>query len=269
MNVTACKQELLNLLRKAGEILLSAHEVEAENAVFDKNGTANFVTVYDVRVQNFLIEHLTEKFPNAQFLAEEKENDAAVLESEVCFVIDPIDATTNFIHDYRHSCISLAMISFGKPVFGAIYDPYLEEMFCAEVGKGAELNGNPIHVSSRSMEIGVAAYGTAPYYKEKLARLTFDLSHDIFLACADLRRCGSAALDLAYLAAGRNDLFFECILSPWDYAAGMLLVSEAGGLVSDMNGAPLSLSTPCPIIAANPLIYPKLLEIVKPYASEL
>lgn len=267
MNVSACKQDLLNLLRKAGEILLSAHEVEAENAVFDKNGTANFVTVYDVRVQNFLIEHLTEKFPNAQFLAEEKENDAAVLESEICFVIDPIDATTNFIHNYRHSCISLALISHGAPVFGAIYDPYLNEMFCAEAGKGAELNGSPIHVSHRPMKIGIAAYGTSPYYKDRLAQPTFDLSRDVFLACADLRRCGSAALDLAYLAAGRNDLFFEIILSPWDYAAGMLLVTEAGGMVSDMSGAPLSLAHPCSIIAANSEIYPQLLSLVEPYSD--
>lgn len=269
MNTSIFKQELLALLREAGKILLSAHEVESENAVSDKAGTANFVTVYDVRVQNFLINALTDLFPDAQFLAEEKENDASVLESEICFVIDPIDATTNFIHDYHHSCISLALISRGAPVFGAVYDPYLDEMFCAEAGKGAELNGVPIRVSHRPIEIGVAAYGTSPYYKDRLTKATFDLSRDVFLACADLRRCGSAALDLAYLAAGRNDLFFECILAPWDYAAGILLVKEAGGLVSDMKGEPLSLAHPCSIIAANPTIYPKLLEIVKPYTSDL
>ena len=184
---------------------------------------------------------------------------------EHCFIIDPIDGTTNFIHDYRHSCISLAMFSKGEAVFGAVYDPYLKEFFRAEKGKGAYLNDIPMKVSSRKMSEAVVAYGTSPYYKSTLSEKTFELTKELFGKCADIRRCGSAALDLAYTAAGRNDLFFEFLLSPWDVAAGYLLITEAGGVISDMQGSKIDFSAPCPVIAANPSIYPELLEITKKY----
>ena len=262
-------QKLLPIIAEAGEIILSAHKMECnENQdVSVKAGSANFVTVYDVGVQNFLIQHITEIFPNAVFIAEEKENNPAVLQEECCFIIDPIDGTTNFIHDYRHSCISVAMISRGEVVQGVIYDPYLKDLYYAEKGKGAFLNGKPMQVSTTPFEAALVAYGTASYYKDKLGDATFGLCKEIFMTAkdADVRRCGSAALDLAYLAAGRNDLFFEMMLSPWDIAAASLLISEAGGIISDINGKPIDLSHPSPILAGNPVAYPHLLEIAKKY----
>lgn len=243
--------------------MLSAHL--DDDAVSEKTGSANFVTKYDVAVQDFMMSEIKKNIPSAVFIAEEKENDPRVLSGEYCFVIDPIDGTKNFINDYRHSCISLAMISTGETVFGAIYDPYLNEMFTAEKGKGARLNGKPMRVSDRPIETAIVGFGTSPYYKDTLTDKTFGFLKEIFFTASDIRRTGSAALDLAYLAAGRNDMFFEFILSPWDFAAGVLLVTEAGGTVTDINGEPVSLSAPTSIFGANKKIHPKLIELAAKY----
>ena len=258
------KNGIFDILREAGKIMLSAHGVD-NDGVTSKEGTANFVTVYDVKTQNFIIDGVKKLIPEAVFIAEEKENDASVLDGEYCFVIDPIDGTTNFIREYHHSCISLAMITRGKTVFGAVYDPYLDELFTAEKGNGAYVNGKRISVSDKGVDMAIVAYGTAPYYKATLADSTFGICKDIFMVGADVRRCGSAALDLAYTAAGRNDAFFECLLSPWDYAAGMLLVTEAGGFISDMTGAEVSLARASSVVAGNAECYAELMKISKKY----
>lgn len=256
-------ENLLDLMREAGKIMLSAHDIDNDENVTAKPGSANFVTVFDVRVQDFLMNGIKKLVPDAVFIAEEKENDPAVLAAEHCFIIDPIDGTTNFICDYRHSAISLALFSKGVAVFGAVLDPYLGDLFTAELGKGAFCNGKPIHVSTRPLDRALAAFGTAPYDKEFFADKTFALCKKLLLACGDLRRGGSAALDLAYVAAGRIDVFFEYRLSPWDVAAGSLLITEAGGVISDMNGTPLNFATPSPVLAASKTVYGQALQIVK------
>ena len=255
---------LKDIIVRAGEIMTGASDIEGSGNVEEKGGdTANMVTLYDVAVQSFLIEEIKKHIPSAYFVAEEKENDEESLSREYCFIIDPIDGTANFIHDYRHSCISLAMLSCGEVVFSAVYDPYLRELFSAEKGRGAFLNGKKIRVSERDMEHSIVAFGTSPYHKKRLGDSTFKLCRELFEACSDIRRCGSAALDLAYLAAGRNDIFFEMELCPWDFAAGWLLIREAGGAVTDLEGNELDLSHSCPVIAANKVVYDELLSIVK------
>lgn len=267
MNIEATEKIIKELLREAGKIILSAHE-DAESSVTEKSGTANFVTAYDVAVQSFLIEKIKENIPDALFIAEEDinvlgENASSSLSGEYCFIIDPIDGTTNFIHDYKRSSISLALISRGKTVLGAIYDPYLDEMYFAVSGKGASLNGKEISVSKRSAEKSLVAFGASPYYKDTLSQSSFVLLKELFLNTADIRRSGSAALDMAHLAAGRIDMFFELRLSPWDYAAGTLLIEEAGGIVTDINGKAPSLSHPSGIFAGTPETYPVLMESAK------
>lgn len=257
-------KKLIDIIKNAGEVMVSAHNIENED-VSSKEGSANFVTVYDVKIQDLLMSEIKKAVPDALFIAEEKENDASVLMGEHCFIIDPIDGTTNFIHDYRHSCISLAMFSRGEAVFGAVYDPYLKEFFRAEKSKGAYLNDVPMKVSSRKMSEAIVAYGTSPYYKSTLGEKTFALTKELFDKCADIRRCGSAALDLAYTAAGRNDLFFEFLLSPWDVAAGYLLITEAGGVITDMQGNTIDFSKPCPVIASSKELYGEFWDIVKKY----
>ena len=253
---------LIPIILRAGEMMTSARDIE--NDVKEKAGdAANLVTLYDVAIQNFLMTEIKKNITDAYFIAEEKENDPAVLQQEYCFIIDPIDGTANFTHEYRHSCISLALFSRGEAVFAAIYDPYLKEMFSATRGEGAFLNGKKMTVSDRDMAHSILAFGTSPYYKDKYGKKTFDLAHRLFLQCSDVRRCGSAALDLAYLAAGRNDMFFEMLLSPWDIAAGYLLIKEAGGIITDMQGNEIDFSSACPVIAANPTVYGELLAEVK------
>ena len=256
MNLT---EIILPIIKDAAQIMLSANRTE--ESVTSKTGDANFVTVYDKATQDYLVQKLTEALPNAEFVAEEKENDYSILDGECVFIIDPIDGTTNFIRNFMHSSISVACISRGKAVFGAVYNPYLDEMFYAELGKGAYMNGAPIKASARPISQALFSFGSSPYYKDELCEKSFALAQRIFKECADVRRLASAALDLCYVAAGRIDMFFEYRLSPWDYAAGMLILAEAGGVVSDMTGAPLKLSEPSSLLASNKSCYDKLLKI--------
>lgn len=253
---------LIALIKEAGKIMLSVNGVEE---ITEKGGTANFVTEYDVKIQAFLIDGIKKIYPEAKFFSEEKENDLAVLNQEYCFIIDPIDGTTNFIHDLHLSAISVAMLKYGESVLGIIYNPYTNELFYAEKGLGAFCNGKKISVSKRTMRESVVAFGTSPYTKIQNGEKTMQMATEILFKCADLRRCGSATIDLSGIAAGRYDLFFEIQLSPWDYAAGMLLIKEAGGVITDMQGNELSFEKPMPVIAGNPVAYPKLLEIVRKY----
>ena len=253
-----------DLAHGAGRMILSAYG-KAETSVSEKSGDANFVTEYDVAVQEYLIRRLKASIPDAVFIAEEQKNESDLLMGEHCFIIDPIDGTTNFIRDYKQSSISIAMISRGSVKIGVVYDPYRNELYHAIRGQGAYLNDKPIRVSSRPLDTAVITMGTSPYYKDTLAEKTFSLARDVFMSAADLRRTGSAAIDLAQVAAGRVEAFFECILSPWDFAAGHLLVTEAGGKVSSLNGANADLSRPCSILASNGITHEGILKIAKPY----
>ncbi len=254
---------LTSLMRQAGKIMLEAHDIESADSMKEKGDAANLVTIYDVAVQNFLMTEITKEIPNAYFIAEEKENDPSVLNHEYCFIIDPIDGTANFAHEYRHSCISLALFSYGEAVFAAVYDPYQDELFSAIKGGGAFINGKKMQVIERDFAHSIVAFGSSPYYKSTLGEKTFKLVHALYNTCSDVRRSGSAALDLAYLAAGRNDIFFEYVLSPWDIAAGYLLIKEAGGIMTTMDGKEISFAAPSSVIATSPKIYQEAMDIVK------
>ena len=168
--------------------------------------------------------------------------------------LDPVDGTTNLIHDYRASVISLALMQEGSVVLGMIYNPYTDELFSAQKGKGSYCNGQKIEVSgAETMEKCLIAIGTSPYYKE-MAEENFKVFQAIFKDCQDIRRSGSAALDLAYVACGRIEAYFERKLKIWDYAAGMLLVREAGGQVTDYRGNDVDTEMISNITAANPKI---------------
>jgi len=258
-------EQIRPILIEAGKIMLDAVEIENDGGVSEKEGTANFVTLYDVRVQKYIMSEISKVFEEAYFIAEEKDNDSDSLNHSACFIIDPIDGTTNFIHNYKHSCISLALVSYGEVVYGAVYDPYLAESFHAVKDNGAYLNGKPIRVSSRTLPYAITAFGTAPYYKETLLDKTFSLVNELCRDTADIRRCGSAALDMAYLAAGRNDIFVEFLLSPWDIAAGSLLITEAGGVITDMKGDVIRFTEPMPILAATKGLYGAALEKTRKY----
>ena len=250
------------IILEAGKIMLSAHADESRD-VSEKGSSANFVTVYDVKIQDFLINEIKKAIPSAYFVAEEKENDHGALDHEYCFIIDPIDGTANFVHDLHMSAISVGVYSYRKPLYGAVYNPYHDELFWAENGKGAYLNGEPIKVSERSLDHAMVNFGTSPYYKDTLAERSFELAKRFFMSCSDIRRCGSAAIALANIASGRTDIFLECILSPWDIAAGAILIEEAGGVITDMEGKPIDFSRPSPVLASNRRLADEALKIVK------
>lgn len=256
-------ERLSEIVRNAGKIMLDVNGVDSSSSVSEKSGDANYVTVFDVKVQNYLMNEIKAIFPDAVFMAEEKENDPEVLQAERCFIIDPIDGTTNFIRGYKQSSISLAMVSKGEVVLGIVYNPYLDELFSATSNNGAFLNGKQIHVSSRALSEAVIGYGTCPYYKDELGKSTFDNAYAIFMRCADLRRTGSAAIDLANVAAGRIDGFFEMRLSPWDIAAGYLLIKEAGGAMTDSNGEKIDFSTTSSVVAGSKTVHNDLLGLIR------
>lgn len=257
-------EKAAELIKECGRLMLSAHEVEREKDAIDaKPGSANFVTVYDKAVQNRLISGLGDIFPGASFFAEEKDNQQELTSSELLFVIDPIDGTTNFIHDMKCSVISVGAFGYGKPLFGIIYNPYFDELFSAENGKGAYLNGVKINVSERRLSKALVSFGTVPYYREEYAARVFDTAEKVFMKCADIRRSGSAAYDICAVACGRTDAYFEAYLSPWDFAAGRIILSEAGGICTDMNGNGLEICSVSSFLCANPLIHKEILNIIK------
>ena len=251
------------IVRNAGKIMLGVDGVDGDGAICEKSGDANYVTVFDVKVQNYLINEIKKVFPDAVFMAEEQDNDPSVLQGEHCFIIDPIDGTTNFIKNYKQSSISVAMFSEGKAVLGIIYNPYLDELFSATLDNGAFLNGKRIHVSGREFSDAVIGIGTSPYYKEELGKKTFDSLYNVFIHCADIRRTGSAAIDLSNLAMGRIDGFFEMRLSPWDIAAGYIIVKEAGGVITDQNGNDIDFSIPSAVVAGSSKIHGALISHIK------
>ena len=239
--------EIIVAAKECGQVMLQADRNNF--GIKDKAGKANFVTAYDCKIQEMLQIKLAQILPEAEFLGEE-EDCRINRKAEYIFVVDPIDGTTNFIKDYHMSCVSIGLIRNGKRYLGVVHNPYLDETFSAISGEGAYMNGNAIHVSSDDLENGVVLFGSSPYNTD-LAKASFELAYEYFQKCLDIRRSGSAALDLCSIASGRAELYFELILSPWDFAAGALIVEEAGGIVTTVEGDALSCLEKSSVLARN------------------
>ena len=256
------KDALRRIAEEAGKAFLERNLNEIEN----KEGHANYVTDIDRRVEAYLEKALAELLPGSEFIGEEKEN--RPLTDAPTWIVDPLDGTTNMIHDYRLSAVSIALCERKKPVIGLIWQPYTREMFLAEAGKGAFLNGRPIRVSQRPYEEALVSVGTAPYYEE-LREQGLAIAGDFLRECADIRRSGSAAADLAYLACGRHEVFFEMRLKPWDYAAGSLLVQEAGGEVRmPLEGGDMDYGKSTAILAGTPGCIRRAAEVFRRHAGK-
>ncbi len=253
-------------MRKCGEIMKNAHKTKNINdCTTEKEGSANFVTEFDVLVQNTLIADILAILPEAKFLAEEKDNNSTEANNGLCFVIDPIDGTTNFIHDYKASSISVGLLYEGEPVFGAVYDPYKDELFSAHKGMGAYCNGKKISVSRNDMAHSLMCFGSSPYYKDELAESAFAIAKELFLGCADIRRGGSAAIDICSVACGRSDIFFEQRLSPWDFMASYVIITEAGGDMFGFNGASLAFDKAQSIVCVNSVLKEEVVKVTEKY----
>ena len=244
--------------RDAGQLLL---EKFGRKLNISMKGDINLVTEADLASEALIIERIKSYYPKHSILAEESGNAVTIGDSTWKWIIDPLDGTTNFAHGYPCFCVTLALEHEGKIVIGVTFDPTRNELFAAEKGQGATLNNKPVRVSETE-KLGDALLVTGfPYnfkQKENFARhLT-----DFLLNSRGVRRDGSAAIDMAYVACGRFDGFWEEGLNPWDVAAGVLMVEEAGGRVSYYDGAPFSVYHP-PICASNGLIHNQMLQILK------
>ena len=255
-------QDISKVARKAGKLISE----NRHNDVFQKSGRANFVTDMDVASQKMIVSELKSIIPDANFFAEESEDNE--LKQGFNWIIDPIDGTTNYMLGYNHSAISIGLVKDNEGILGVVYDPYRDEMFTAVKDEGAFLNGNSIKAESRPIESAVFAFGTAMYNRE-LTDLTFNTARAVFDICGDLRRSGSAALDMCYVACGRTDAFFEMILQPWDYAAASVIAREAGAKAGGFLGSKLDYSSATGVLTGTYPIYERIHKIIEEQAALL
>ena len=226
----------------------------------DHKGSINLVTDVDLASEKLIRETISTYYPRHQILAEE--GGLAESSSDYRWIVDPLDGTTNYAHGYPIFCVSIALEHRGEVVIGVVYDPMREEMFTAERGAGATLNNRAIRVS-KTGDLMQSLLSTGFPYDIKTSKLT-NLNHweNFAMNAQALRRDGAAALDLCNVACGRFDGFWELNLSPWDTAAGVLIVTEAGGRVTDFSGGAFSNYTP-EVLASNGLIHDRMIEVIK------
>jgi myo-inositol-1(or 4)-monophosphatase len=252
--------------RRAGAIInRAARDVEVLPVTRKRHN--DFVTEVDKAAEAAIIEILHRAYPDHAILAEESGAKAgAAGESEYTWIIDPLDGTTNFIHGFPQYAVSIGLRHKGVLQQGVVYDPTKNELFTATRGRGAFLNDRRIRVSKRA-QLNEALIGTGFPFRD-LAGLDeyLGMFREITTRTAGIRRAGAAALDIAYVAAGRLDGFWEMGLSPWDMAAGALMVQEAGGLIGDLRGDPGFLESGR-VVCGNPKIFAQLVQIVGPLAS--
>ena len=260
MDYDFIQHQIEKLACMAGRMILNADRTALSDVKVDtKTGRRDLVTSMDLEIQQMLIKELLELVPSSRFLCEEDVpsmsdvviTDADEVDQGVCFIIDPIDGTANFVHGNRHSCTSIAMTVSGETQIGVIYDPYHDELFSARKGYGCTLNGKPLPVFDSSMRNEITVFGTAPY-NDRVNEPTFELALKLYEASADVRRTGSAALDCCWTACGRFALYAELSLSAWDFAAGKLIAEETGCVVTDLNGNPLSFKGKPSILCGRP-----------------
>lgn len=251
-------KQVIQLVRDTKPLILNdeqAHQVTVK-------GLADYVTQVDYAVQNHLVQALAEAYPEVQFLGEEGQKTQLDWQKPV-WILDPVDGTTNLIHDFKSSCVALGLWDGRSMVFGCVYNPFREELFTAVSGQGAYLNGTPIAVSRRpTLSKSLIMVGTSPYEKDR-ADEVFGQIKRVYLASEDIRRSGSAALDICTVACGRADGFFEYNLKPWDYAAASVILAEAGGGFSCIDGAPVFPGKNADVVGSNGSIHAELLDTLR------
>ncbi len=247
----------VNAARSAGKLqrerLWSDHHIELK-------GEIDLVTEVDRECEALIVALLRQEWPGHDVLAEE--NRYAQMHSSFKWIIDPLDGTTNYAHGFPWFCVSIALEIEGEVRLGVIYHPMLDEMFTAMKGEGALLNGTPLRVSRREPLKNCLLATGFPYDRSWHNENNFSNFLHFQMAARAVRRAGAAALDLAYVAAGRLDGYWECKLKPWDVAAGQLLVTEAGGRVTNHMGEPFSIYDHR-VLASNGLIHQAMVEVLK------
>ncbi|MGH8177320.1 MAG: inositol monophosphatase family protein [Steroidobacter sp.] len=263
-------QPLLNIAiraaRRAGEVITRGmnrlHRLDVR-----AKGQNDFVTEIDTQAEREIIEIIRKHYPDHALLGEETGQSGGPADSEFLWIIDPLDGTTNFMHGFPQFAVSIGVQRRGRMEHGVVYDPLRHELFTTSRGDGAQLDGKRIRVSSH-LGLDGSLIGTGFPYRANIQYLDsyMAMMKVVMQATAGIRRPGAAALDLAYVAAGRLDAFWEFGLSPWDTAAGTLLITEAGGMVGTLSGAEYKQQGH--ILAGTPKVYAALLETLAPHVPE-
>lgn len=248
----------------AGEILLRGFGGSFRTTY--KEGRHNLVTEYDTASEKYILDLIKKRFPSHSTLSEEAGKEQK--KSPIVWIIDPLDGTVNFAHGIPIFSVSIAVAVNGKIVSGVVYQPLLKELFIAEKGQGAYLNGTRLAVSNVSKMDKAFLVTGFPYDVDKNPLGCIDQMATVLKQGIPLRRLGSAALDLSYVAAGRFDGYWEVSLHPWDLAAGKLLVEEAGGIVSHYDGLPHKIFCHDTILATNNKLHKSMVKFLKPYLNK-
>ena len=258
-----------NMLEQVMEIVrrASALMVTEGFSVEQKDGLTNIVTSSDLAVQHFLCRELSALLPGCGFLCEEE--DLTDTGKEYVWIIDPIDGTANYARNLPDCCISVALKHGSEVILGVVFSPGRGEMYCAEKGRGAWCNGKPIRTSRRPFADAIMLVALSAYNKN-FAHVCSDIILEAYAQGNDVRRFGSAAIELCLVAAGKCDIHFEIRLQPWDYAAGMLILTEAGGTVSSLDGTSPRLDAPDLVCAGNNMDNQRrFLHIIRKYLPEI
>jgi myo-inositol-1(or 4)-monophosphatase len=243
------------IAQRAGALLMQ-YFVRGVKTEYKGTGTVDVVTDADRASEKLIVESLSQSFPAHGIIGEE--GSRSHLSGEFLWYVDPLDGTTNFAHGFPTFCVSLGLVRNGELIAGVVFDPTRNELFAAEQGAGATLNGQPIHVS-RVTHLGESLVGTGFPSKKRHLNPNIHFYHQLTLKSHGVRRAGSAALDLTCVAAGRYDGYWEFNLNPWDTSAGVLLVQEAGGRVTHFDGGSFDLPASRELLATNGLIHEEFL----------
>ncbi|NNF51135.1 MAG: inositol monophosphatase [Gammaproteobacteria bacterium] len=249
--------------RRAGDLIMR-YRNRVHNLKVTSKGRNDFVTEIDQQAEAAIIDTISKTYPAHGFLGEESGRQG---NTEAYWIIDPLDGTTNYLHDFPMFCVSLGFCMRGVMEHAVIYDPMSQELFTATRGEGAQVDGRKIRVSNRHGLDG-ALIGTGfPYSTLTHLDAYMGMFKDVLSQTAGIRRAGSAALDLAYVAAGRLDGFWEAGLKSWDMAAGTLMIREAGGLVTSLSGSDSYMESGN-IVAGTPKVHGELLKLLSPHLNE-
>ncbi|MCJ7739117.1 MAG: inositol monophosphatase [Anaerolineae bacterium] len=241
--------------RSAGRLMAERYPDRQEVTV---KGYRDIVTETDTAAESIILRMIGERFPDHHIVSEEKGGDE--WGNGYAWIVDPLDGTTNYAHHLPVFCVSIGVLEEGVPLLGVVYDPLLDQIFVAERGEGASLNGAPIHASDVT-EVRKAVISLDWAHSDAVRAQSLAVLNRLALECRTVRALGSAALALAYVSAGWLDAYYNLALKPWDSAAGCLLITEAGGRCTDMSGGTYSVNMP-DCVASNGGIHEKLLHLI-------
>lgn len=259
MDMELLLKDVIAWAKKGGELIMNRDHTE----IILKEGNANFVTPTDIAISDLLTENLPKLIDGSKMISEESYENADYHTGYV-WVIDPIDGTNNFIYGLNFSVVSIGLLHDGIPTLGVVYLPYADDVYTGIRGRGAALNGQPIHVGPFEKVAQTMVLLETGSYNDRKLMTTLTPLRNVFQDCVDYRVTGCSAMDICYVASGKSGAFFSELISVWDYAAGLVILDEAGGKVSRWDGRPLDYGTPGSIVVTNGKLHDEMLARLSP-----